>query len=135
MSPPDVGVMRSSWTLLAGAVLLLAGCGRGVPVQDPAPVTDLSTAVGYPDSLWVAGASGQTMLMVHVTDTGRVDTAYVARTSGRTAFDSAALAGIRAARFSPGRRGGRRIDMWVRVPVRFDRKAARPGQKAEKTRP
>lgn len=127
--------MHTRWTLLAGAALLLAACGRGAPVQEPTPLTDLSTTFGYPVSLWDDGVSGQTVLMVHVTDVGQVDTAYVAKTSGYAAFDSSALAGIRSARFSPGRKGDRRIDMWIRLPVRFDRKGARLGQKPESTQP
>lgn len=114
---------------------LLAACGGGGPVQDPTPLTDLSTIFTYPVSLWDDGVDGQTTLMVHVTDTGAVDTAYVSTSSGYAVFDSAALADVRQARFSPAVKGDRRIDMWVRLPVVYQRPKQQLGQKAKTKQP
>lgn len=57
--------------------------------------------------------------MVHVTTAGVVDSAYVLEGADWSAFDSAALAGVRSLRFSPARQGARRIATWTRLPVRF----------------
>ena len=101
---------------LAGAGWLLDGedpvATLPVPLSGPSPFR-------YPIPLWDARVEGETILMVHVTDRGGVDTAYVLGSSGQTAFDSAALAGARALRFEPARRGGDSIASWARVPVRF----------------
>ncbi len=94
---------------------------RDLPVQDPAPLSDMSTIFRYPVEEWDGGKEGQTLLMVHVTDRGTVDSSYVAKSSGYAAFDSAASADVQQVRFSPGRRGEKRIAMWVKLPVRFSR--------------
>lgn len=74
----------------------------------------------YPTELWDQKLEGETLLMVHVTELGGVDSVYVVQSSGQLAFDSAALRGARQLRFSPGRQGQRRVAMWTRVPVRFN---------------
>jgi TonB family protein len=73
----------------------------------------------YPIDLWDRREQGETMLLVHVTETGDVDTVAVDVSSGLAAFDSAAVRGARRLRFSPARQGDRRIPAWTRVPVRF----------------
>lgn len=117
------------WTT-AIACVLVGACAEDVPVEEPTPLTDLGTVFEYPVELWDRGVDGQTILMVHVTDMGRVDTTYVARSSGFEAFDSAALAGVREVRFSPARRGETRVPMWVRLPVRFSHDGKTLGQPA-----
>ncbi|HKJ93590.1 MAG TPA: energy transducer TonB [Longimicrobiales bacterium] len=109
-----------TWPIVAGGILLLAGCGSGGPTTDPAPIS-ANSPFHYPIRLWDQGTEGETVLMVHVTDMGAVDTAYVQRSSGHAAFDSSALAGVPSLLFSPARkgRGGERVARWVRLPVRF----------------
>ena len=100
-------------------VLALAGCERtGDPVEQPALMPGPSP-FAYPVELWDRGIQGESMLMVHVSELGIVDSAYVLTTSGFQEFDSAAARGAHALRFSPGRQGRRRVAMWTRVPVRF----------------
>lgn len=73
----------------------------------------------YPVELWDRGIEGESMLMVHVTERGAVDSAYVLTSSGFAEFDSAAVNGAHALQFTPARRGDERIAMWTRLPVRF----------------
>ena len=101
----------------AGAGWLLGG--EEPVVTDPVPIAGDASPFRYPVPLWDARAEGETLLMVHVTDEGAVDTAYVLASSGHAAFDSAALAGSRQLRFEPGRRGDEAIASWARIPVRF----------------
>ena len=106
--------------VVVGIALLgpVTACERDEPVTDPETLT-LDSPFRYPIELWDEGVEGETVVMVHVTDTGGVDSVYVQRTSGHAAFDSAAVEGARQLRFAPGRRGDRRISMWARLPVRF----------------
>jgi TonB family protein len=99
------------------AALLLA-CGAEPPLEEPIPLTH-DSPFRYPIELWDAGIEGETLLRVRVTRTGGVDSAYVDVSSGHAQFDSAAVAGARDLRFAPARQGDKRIDAWVRFPVRF----------------
>lgn len=102
------------------ALLAVAACVAEEPVQQPTPLFE-SAPVEFPLSLWDEGAEGETILMVHITPVGTVDSVYVHESSGYPQFDSAAVAGAQLLRFTPGKRGDRRVDMWARLPVRFDR--------------
>lgn len=108
-----------SWVVLGVATAMALGaCGGDEPVTDPQPIS-AESPFRYPIDEWDAGAEGQVVVMVHVTEVGAVDSAYVLTGSGRPALDSAALAGARALEFAPGRRGDERIAMWAKLPVDF----------------
>ena len=102
------------------AVLSLSACEADPQggVEPPAPMPDASP-FEYPIELWEQQAEGETMLLVHVTERGDVDSVSVDVSSGLAAFDSAAVRGARRLRFSPARQGELRIPAWTRVPVRF----------------
>lgn len=108
------------------ALMAVGACVAEEPVQQPTPLFE-SAPVEFPLALWDQGAEGQTILMVHITPVGTVDSVYVHESSGYPQFDSAAVAGAQLLRFTPGKRGDRRVDMWARLPVRFDR-ASRAGE-------
>jgi TonB family protein len=107
---------RNLWPFVLCA--LLACGGEEEPAENPTPMPGASP-FEYPLGLWDERLEGETMLMVHVTELGRVDSAYVLVSSGFGEFDSAAVAGARRLQFSAGRRGDRRVAMWTKVPVRF----------------
>jgi TonB family protein len=107
---------RAALVALAAA----AGCVSEEPLQQPTPLFE-SAPVDFPLALWDQGAEGETVLMVHITPMGTVDSVYVHESSGYAQFDSAAVVGAQLLRFNPGRKGDRRVDMWARLPVRFDR--------------
>jgi TonB family protein len=100
-------------------VALVAACSAGdEPIQEPVPMPDPSP-IEYPVALWDLKVQGETEVMIHVNEFGDVDSAMVSKASGYAEFDSAAIAGARRLRFTPGKRGDRRIAMWTRMPVRF----------------
>jgi TonB family protein len=104
---------------VAGCVLLLAACGRDdAALQDPVPMPDASP-IEYPVALWDSNVQGETEVLVHINEFGDVDSVLIATTSGYAEFDSAALAGARLLRFTPGRRGDKRVAVWTKIPVRF----------------
>jgi TonB family protein len=109
------------WGVAAGCALLIAACGgaadRG-PIEDPVPLPDPSP-IEYPVALWDMKVEGQTEVLIHVNEFGDVDSAFVSLTSGYAEFDSAAVVGARKLRFTPGRRGGRHVPVWTKIPVRF----------------
>ncbi|MGQ0561705.1 MAG: energy transducer TonB [Gemmatimonadota bacterium] len=95
-----------------------------MPIEPPQVLSDSAPFV-YPLELWDRKLSGQTILLLRITELGAVDSVLVATTSGYERFDSAALQGARTMRFTPGRQGERRVAMWTKLPVRFARDTAR----------
>lgn len=124
--------MISSWVSISSStsksnsflsLLLLSALAMGceeaeVPETRPESIS-VDSPFGYPVTLWDAGVEGETVVMVHVTDIGGVDSVYVLEGSGEAGFDSAAVAGAYELKFAPGRRGDQRVATWVRLPVRF----------------
>jgi protein TonB len=111
--------MKTTTGLRLALAAALAGCADSAePLQQPIPVPGVNP-IDYPVSMWDRRVEGETMLLVHVTEQGGVDSAYVEKTSGHQAFDSAAVAGARQLQFTPGRRGEHVVSMWTRLPVRF----------------
>ncbi len=133
--------MRRVFPLSGLLALALAACGDDAPLVHPAPV-EAPSPFQYPVSLWDRGLQGETVILAHVTEDGSVDSARVSRSSGRAesepgvrknhvltpadaeAFDSAAVQGAFRLRFVPAHRGGDRVAMWVKLPVRFSRDSA-----------
>ena len=107
-------------TILALGVPALAACAGEVEVEEPAPLDD-GVPIEYPLEMWDQGIEGETVLRVRLNELGEVDSVAVVETSGHESLDSAAAEGARAMRFQPGRRGGRDVPVWVRIPVRFSR--------------
>ncbi len=102
------------------AVAFAACGGDDAPLVHPAPI-EAPSPFRYPVTLWDRGLQGETVILVHVTEAGTVDSAKVSRSSGRDAFDSAAVEGAFKLRFVPAPRGGDSLAMWVKLPVRFSR--------------
>ena len=108
----------------ASAVLVLLGGFVGEGAVARPRVLEGDETVAYPISLWDAGVEGATTLRVRVTVEGTVDSVEVTETSGHAGLDSAAVTGVRALRFEPGRLGPRPTRMWATLPVLFSRSAA-----------
>lgn len=110
--------------LLLALPLLLpasAGCGRDLEIEQPRPLYG-ETPIEYPITLWDQGIEGETRLRVRVSEMGTVDSVQVLESSGHAEMDSAAVRGAKELRFSPGRKNGKRIEVWAEVPVHFSKK-------------
>lgn len=94
------------------------------PVELPQAISD-SLPFEYPLQLWDNHISGETLLLLRISELGAVDSVLVAKTSGYAEFDSAAVQGARVMRFTPGKQGERRVAMWTKLPVRFARDTTR----------
>ena len=73
----------------------------------------------YPWRALFRGEQGVVLLLVRVSEVGRVSDVRISRSSGSTALDEAALTVVGRWIFHPARRGDRAVDMWVQVPVQF----------------
>ena len=98
-----------------------AGCGEEAEIEQPRPLYG-EVPIDYPLHMWDQDKEGETILRVRVSDVGTVDSVEVLQSSGFGAFDSAAVAGAVALRFTPARRDGERIAVWAEVPVYFSKR-------------
>jgi len=57
--------------------------------------------------------------MVLINENGKVADLWLFKSSGYSILDQAALQSVKNWSFTPGSRGSQKIEMWVRVPVRF----------------
>lgn len=65
---------------------------------------------------------GTTLLEVLVGTTGKANDIRVLKSSGFDILDRAAVTAVKSWLFEPGMREGERVEMWVRVPIRFQLK-------------
>ncbi|MFZ0612965.1 MAG: energy transducer TonB [Desulfobacterales bacterium] len=73
----------------------------------------------YPQRARTRGYQGTVVLEVLVDRHGKVSDIRVLSSSGHAILDSSAMNSVRNWSFEPGRKGQERVEMWVRVPVRF----------------
>ena len=78
----------------------------------------------YPRAAREAGWEGTTVLQIVVLPDGTVGSVTVHRTSGHAVLDAAALTAVKSWQFVPARDGNFPIRSVVRLPIRFDLKAA-----------
>jgi len=76
----------------------------------------------YPRVARRRGHQGTVLLEVLVDRNGGVQDLRVLQSSGYTTLDEAALASVKNWSFEPGMKGSSPMDMWVRLPVRFQLK-------------
>lgn len=93
---------------------------RGVSFRMPV-MENQELPFRYPVEAWENGASGETVLRIHITESGGVDSVAVIQSSGHATLDSAAVAGARGLRYRPARRGEMPVDVWATLPVRYPR--------------
>jgi TonB family protein len=108
--------MRTWITVLMG-ILMGSGCTEPAPEVPPRQISE--SPFHYPEELWDAGVEGETILEIHVSAVGTVDSARVEQTSGHEEFDSAAVSGAQRLRFEPARRGDETVAVRVLLPVQF----------------
>jgi len=76
----------------------------------------------YPEAARARGQEGTVLLGLLVRADGTVGEVKIEQSSGRHLFDAAAVEAARTWTFVPGRQGPRAIELWVRVPVKFELK-------------
>jgi TonB family protein len=73
----------------------------------------------YPPLLRDAGIGGSARVSLHIDEDGSVSRLHVLKSSGYDALDQAALGVAAIMQFKPGLEDGRRVAMWVEVPIVF----------------
>jgi TonB family protein len=128
--------MRMANLRVAFLAMLFMACGGqpDIPIEPPQSMSD-STPFLYPVELWDRNVSGQTILLLRISELGVVDSVMISTPSGQQAFDSAAVQGARTMKFTPGRQGERRVAMWTKLPVRFARDTIAMGLGTRDERP
>ena len=84
------------------------------------PLYELNPPIAYPLVARRRNYEGTVMLDVLVGSDGTVRDLRLADSSGHSVLDRSAMAQVRAWRFEPARRGTEPIQMWVKIPVRFE---------------
>jgi len=106
-APSRNGIQTSSPTTAGNILIPAAPLYRQNP---PPPYPRIAKARGY---------QGRTLLNVLVGRDGRVLDAAVAASSGYGLLDEAALKAVAEWIFEPAKSGGETVEMWVKVPIRF----------------
>ena len=76
----------------------------------------------YPLRARRRGYQGMVLLEVLVARDGTVASVRLVRSSGAEILDTAAEKGVKKWLFHPGKKGDEAVEMWVRVPIRFQLK-------------
>jgi protein TonB len=76
----------------------------------------------YPRIARRKGYEGTVVLEALVNPEGKVADCRIIRSCGHSVLDQAAMKSIRNWLFEPGMRGEKKVEMWVKVPIRFQLK-------------
>ena len=91
-------------------------------IHEAIPIYRSNPSPKYPRIARIRGYQGNVLLDVLVTKNGKVNDLKIFRSSGYPILDKAATSTVKRWLFEPGMIGDERVDMWVRVPIRFELK-------------
>ena len=94
--------------------------GKETVLSEAIPLYRENPPPAYPVLARKRGYEGTVILEVLVNKNGRGTDLKIHHSSGYAVLDEAALATVKDWQFQPGKRGETAIDMWVRVPIRFN---------------
>jgi len=89
-------------------------------VQEAKPLYQTNPAPEYPRMARRRGYQGNVVLEVLVSRNGNVSDLKASTSSGYPILDQAAINSVKKWTFVPGMRGNENVEMWVRVPIRFE---------------
>jgi protein TonB len=91
-------------------------------IREARPLYRSNPPPKYPAMARRRGFQGNVVLEVLVGPVGNVIELHVLSSSGYPILDRAAKSSVKNWTFEPGMRGQEKIEMWVRVPIRFELK-------------
>jgi protein TonB len=92
-------------------------------VKEAVPLYKENPAPGYPMQAKKRGYEGTVILEVLVTKEGKAGKVSVFQSSRYSLLDEAAILSVKKWRFEPGKRGDEKVDMPVKIPIRFQLEA------------
>jgi TonB family protein len=129
----DVGVAGGSGMGGGGGGTAVAGLGRGDKgdgfggggngdglAATARPLGGYQVKPRYPESARKIGAQGVTVLRVRVLENGRVGEVLIEKSAGFSELDLSATEAVKKWLFEPARRGKEAVQVWVRLPVKFE---------------
>jgi len=88
-------------------------------IREARPLYRTNPLPPYPQIARKRGLQGVVVLEVLVDPSGNAADLRVLSSSGHPILDRTAMASVKHWTFDPGTRGGKKVTMWVRVPIRF----------------
>jgi len=92
---------------------------RGEKQRSTGAVLLKKIAPRYPDKARQKEQEGLVILLATISDTGKIGSLTVARSSGVTSLDQAALKAVRQWKFSPAEKDNQPVSSRVRIPISF----------------
>jgi periplasmic protein TonB len=89
-------------------------------IHEARPIYRSNPSPIYPRIARIRGYQGNVLLDVLVNGDGKVDDVKIFKSSGHPVLDRVAKSTVKHWLFEPGRIGEKKVDMWVRVPIRFE---------------
>ena len=100
----------------------IAAVPPATPLQEARPLYRRNPPPRYPRLAEKRGYEGTVVLEVLVDQRGKVGDLRVLSSSGYNVLDRAALAAVKDWSFEPASRGDEKVEMWVKIPIRFQLK-------------
>ena len=91
-------------------------------LREAKPMYRTNPSPHYPRIARKRGYEGTVVLEVLVDPDGRVKDLQVFKSGGYAILDKAAVASVKDWLFEPGMRGDEKLEMWVKIPIRFQLK-------------
>ena len=122
--PKRASTSASSANEGADPIFLPKGDEKGpsppeLPLTEAIPHYKKNPPPAYPRMARRRGYEGTVLMEVMVSREGRVEEVRLLESSGHGVLDREAMSAVKGWVFEPARRGEEKVDMWVKVPVRF----------------
>lgn len=92
------------------------------PIREAIPIYRNNPSPKYPRVARRRGYQGTVVIEALVNREGKVEDLRLFHSSGYRVLDRAAMKSVKNWVFEPGRRGDEEVEMWVKIPVRFQLK-------------
>ncbi|MBW2119622.1 MAG: energy transducer TonB [Deltaproteobacteria bacterium] len=123
---PDDSSPEFTEDIIREDVSMVVGGSAGVAdvplMREATPLYRKNPTPKYPKIARKRGYQGTVVIEVLVDRDGRVGDLRVSESSGYSILDRAAMASVKGWVFEPGMKGDQKVDMWVKVPIRFQLK-------------
>ena len=119
---PDLYVARDEQDERVAALPDKKGAVSSSPIptiQEAIPIYRKCPPPTYPRIARRRGYEGTVFLEVLVNEEGKVSDLRLFQSCGHRVLDKAALASVKYWLFEPGKKGDEKVEMWVKVPIRF----------------